>query len=66
MLCVVVLGSSCTLERPPWTANEILRDVELELREFDGVTQSIAEAHIVMWQIERDSERDFVVEEAML
>ena len=66
MLCAMLLGSGCALERPPWTANEILHDVEPELREFDGVTHPIAEAQILMWHIERDSERGFIVEEALL
>jgi hypothetical protein len=66
MLCALSLGSGCAPERPPWTPNEILQDVEPELREFDGVTQPIAVAHILMWQIERDNERAFIVEEALL
>ena len=65
-LCLLLLWAGCASEQPPWTANEILRDVKPELREFDGVTEEFAEVHILMWQVERDAERDFIVEEARL
>lgn len=66
MAVVLLAGYACASERPPWTVEQILRDVQPELQRFDGVTQPIAEAHIMMWQVERDPARDFVVEEALL
>ena len=63
---LLLFGMGCASQRPPWTAQEILREVEPELQRFDGVNQPIVEAHILMWQIEEDPDRKFVVEEALL
>jgi hypothetical protein len=65
-LCLLLSVLGCASARPPWTAQEILREVGPELQRFDGVTEPVSEAHILMWQVERDARRDFIVEEALL
>jgi hypothetical protein len=66
VVALLLSGFACAADSAPWTAHEILRDVEPELQRFDGVTQPIEEADILMWQIERDPTRHFVVEELLL
>lgn len=65
-LSLLLSGLGCASARPPWTAQEILREVEPELLRFDGVTEPVSDAHILMWQVERDARRDCIVEEALL
>jgi hypothetical protein len=64
---MLLLVAGCT-DRPrvPWSAAEILRAVEPELRRSDGLDDSLAEAEILMWQVREDRSRRLVVEEALL
>jgi hypothetical protein len=66
LLAPVLSIGACNAQPTPWTVLEILRDVEPELRQFDGVTQPIREARILMWQVERDRKNGFVDEEVLL
>jgi hypothetical protein len=67
---VALPAVGCTADRPPWRSDEILREVETELRRFDGVTGQFVEAEILMWQIEERiveaPARRFVVQEVLL
>jgi hypothetical protein len=68
LACVVavLLSIAGCAERLPWRAAEILRDLEPELRRFDGERGELTDVDILAWQIQKDDSRSFVVEEAFL
>lgn len=67
-LGAMLLLVACCTAHPgvPWSPAEILREVEPELRRFDGLDATLTEVEILMWQVEEDRSRGLVVEEALL
>ncbi len=66
MAVLALAVAACREDRPPWRPDEVLREVETELRRFDGVTGDFVEVHLLMWQIEEGPTRGRLVEEALL